>query len=380
MTVVGPSEYIDKKTGELRRLQSFRDYLLTEALPTAAHAGLHVVKGAVLYAALGPLGLVAPAATYLIARQSILTGATRSHDMRYNDPYKADDYALRFDLTKEQDRQEFTRRYGSQQPRMMIDILHMTKTLGMKELPMIEIMDPVHFDIGKGERELRNLHGGLAVTSRPDGKKPVLIVGAGAMQTIAPDEMRGILAHEMTHAKLKHLRQKYLNAARKPANRIFNLLLVGAAVFGGLPLLPTLGLIAVSQVAHTTIDNIRSRRREHLCDQGAALITGHTRDFISGMRKISKALSHINSYITKRELAKKGVHVTTLREPGTVAKFILASHPDDAPRLQRAADFGKKYPDFCAAQRSKFAQTFNAVAAHEKKKPPQPVRAPQRRL
>lgn len=380
MTVVGPSEYIDKKTGELRRLQSFRDYMLTEIAPSAAHAGLQIIKGAVLYAAMGPLGIIAPAAGYWIARQNILTGATQAHERIYSNPQKADNYSLRFDLTQSADRQEFARRYGHLQPKLMIDVLHMTKTLGMKELPMIEVMDPAHFDVGKDERDLRNLYTSAAVTSRPDGKKPVLLIGAGAMATVAPDEMRGIIAHEMTHAKLKHLRQKYLNTARKPANMIFNALLVGAAVFGGLPLIPTLGLIAVSQVAHHTIDNIRSRRREHLCDQGAALITGHTREFISGMRKISNALQHINAYITKRDLARKGIHVTTLREPGRLAKFIFATHPDDAPRLQRAADFGRKYPEFCAQQRHKFADTFNKVAAYEKKKPPQPVRAPQRRL
>lgn len=380
MTVIGPSEYIDKKTGELRRLQSFRDYALTEALPTAAHAGLHIIKGAALYAVAGPLALLPPIATYLISRRNILAAATRSHDLYYNDPYKADDYSLRFDLTKAQDRQEFARRYGHIQPKLMIDVLHMTKTLGMEDLPMIEVVDPKSFDVGKEERERRNRYAGVAVTSRPDGKKPVLVIGAGAMQSISPDEMRGIIGHEMTHAKLKHIKQRYLNLARKPLNSIFNWMLVGAAVFGGLPLIPTLGFILVSKVAHHAIDNIRSRRREHLCDQGAALITGHTTDFITGMRKISNALSHINAYLTKRDLAKKGIHVTAMPAPGKITKFILATHPDDLPRLQRAANFGKKYPAYCAQQRSKFAQTFNAVAAHEKKKPPQPVKAPQRRL
>lgn len=379
MPVAGPNQYIDKKTGELRRLQSFRDYILTEALPTAAHIGLLGLKGVVVYSVFGPLGLLAPAAGYLVTRQRTLSSATRSHNENYDSPIKEDALSRWFDLNDAQDRQAFTDHYGLMQPNLMIDVLHMTKTLGMEELPIIEIIDPANFDVKKGELDLRNLHASLAMTCRPDGKRPVLIIGAGAMESMKPDEMRCVVAHEMTHAKLNHTRQKYLHTARRVASRIFNVLLVGGIIFGALPILPTLGFIAVTNLAQHTVENIRSRRHEHLCDQGAALITGQTKEFTSAMNKISRALAHLNTSMANRKRVAKGLPEVPLPEPGKLLTFIFATHPDDDVRLKRIADFGQKYPDFCAQQKSKFAETFNKVAA-AKKKPPQAIQAPQRRF
>jgi|GEM_PF-4544297 len=380
MPTAGPSGYIDKKTGELRRLQTLRDYLLTEALPAAAHMGLLGLKSAIVYTVFGPGGLIVPAAGYLLTRQNVLAGATRSHEAKYNSPFKSDALSVRFDLTQEKDRQEYMRRYGGLQPNLLTDVLHIAKTIGLNELPTVEIIDPARFDVAKNELELRNLHAGIAMTCRPDGKRPVLMFGAGAMENIAPDEMRGIVAHEMTHAKLNHPRQKYLHTARMAGNTILNVFLFGATLLGALPLLPTLGFIVVTGLAQQAVESIRSRRREHLCDQGAALITGHTKEFTSGLNKVSKSLSYLRTFMINRERLKKGLPSMEPAETGKLLKFIFATHPDDAPRLKRVADFGKKYPDFCTLQKSKFAATFNAVATYEKKKPPQPARAPQRLL
>lgn len=380
MPTAGPTEYIDKKTGELRRLQSPRDYLLTEALPNAAQTGLLGIKSIIAYSIFGPVGLAVAAAGYVFARHGVLSGATRSHDQKYDSPFKADAFSTRYDLTQATDRQRFAKNYGHLQPKLMVDVLHMTKTLGMNQIPIIEVYDPVDFGSGKIEKELVNRYAGVATTSRPDGKNPVLMIGAGALQSTTPDEMRTILAHEMTHAKLNHLRQQYLHVARRVANSMLNTLLIAGAILGPLPLLPTLGFVFVTDIAQKAIENIRSRRREHLCDQGAALITGQTKEFASGLNKVSRALIHANSFLANRKRLQHGQPSLPMQEPGPLRKFILATHPDNKSRLARVADFGKKYPDFCARQKSKFAETFNAVARHEKKKPPQYAQAPQRRL
>lgn len=369
MSAALPQKYIDKKTGVLRRLQSPRDYFLTETLPDIAHLGILGLKTAVAYSFFGPLALAIPAASYVMTRQSMLYSGTKEHDKHFSSPVKSDGVSQRFHLSNAEDRARFTRSYGRHQPKLMMDVLHMTRSLGMKELPMIEVIDPVDFGRGKAEKKLVNMYAGVATISRPDGKKPVLVIGAGAMQSVQPDEMRTIIAHEMTHAKLNHTRQNYLHIARRAANGALNLMLLATAVLGPLPLLPVIGFAVVTNIAQHTIENVRSRRREHLCDQGAALITGQTKEFISGLDKISRALAYANTALINRERLRKGQPPASPQEPGSVTKFFLATHPDKKSRFKRVAAFGQKFPDFCAQQKSGFAQAF-AQAAAKKKTPP----------
>lgn len=379
MSASGPAKYIDKKTGALRRLQTPRDYFLTETLPNIGHMGVLGLKTAVAYTFFGPLALAIPAASYFMTRQATLYAGTKVHDKNFSNPAKFDGVSHRFHLTNAEDRARFAKSYGRSQPKLLMDILHMTRSLGMKELPMIEVVDPVNFGTGKTEKNLVNMYAGVATISRPDGKRPVLVIGAGAMNTVQPDEMRTIIAHEMTHAKLNHTRQKYLQTARRAANVMLNVMLLATAVLSPLPFLPLMTLAVAGNLAQHTIENIRSRRREHLCDQGAALITGQTKEFVSGLGKISRALVYANTALINRDRLRKGKTPIQPQEPGAVTKFILATHPDKKSRFERVAAFGQKFPDFCTQQKSKFAQAFAQVAA-KKKTPPARVSAPRRIL
>lgn len=379
MSASGPAKYIDKKTGALRRLQSPRDSFLTETLPNIGHMAVLGIKAAAAYTFYGPLALAVPAAGYFLIRQSALYGGAKSHDRGFANPHKSDAVSHRFHLSDAQDRKRFAESYGRMQPKLMRDVLCMAHSLEMTELPMIEVIDPIDFGNGKKEKNLTNMYAGVSTVSRPDGKKPILLIGAGAMKITEPDEMRSIIAHEMTHAKLNHTRQKYLQLARKTTNIILNVMLVATAVMGPLPFLPVVALAVAGNVAQHTIENIRSRRREHLCDQGAALITGQTKEFISGLSKISRALVYANVTLINRDRQRKGQSPIEPAEPGAIKRFLLASHPDTKSRFKRVSAFGQKFPDFCARQKSKFAQDFARVSA-KKKTPPAHVSAPRRIL
>ena len=352
-----PSTFVDEKTGDIRKFRTTWDKV-EDSLPDVAHYGLLAAKISLLAPLIGGALVAAPAAVALWwgTRTAMKKSMDSVHDGLLQQ-HRQGEFS-EYDLTKEEDRKAFDARFGDLQPQFADDYLKMAKLAHLEQVPKLMVIEPYFREQGRSRFAGMISDFMAAATSRPNGKDPVVLLGRGAMKELTPEEMRAVVGHELTHVKLKHMTETANWLGRLSMSGVINAGLLGAALLGGLPILPVLGLIAVTNVIGTCLKSMQSRKHEKLCDRGAAILTGGTKDLSSALGKIRSAMIKIKQMEVDEEFRARGM-----------TRFINATHPPNEQREKLLNNFENTYPEFCKKQRGLFAAAFNKAAKPKTQKP-----------
>ena len=370
-----PSTFVDEKTGEIIKFRTLRDKV-EDSLPDAAHYGLLAAKISLLAPFVGGALIAAPAAVAIWwgTRVTMKKGMDDMHDSLLKQ-HRQGEFS-EYDLTKPEDRRDFDRRFGNLHPQFADDFLKMSKLARLEQVPKLMIIEPYFKEQGRSRFASMISDFMAAATSRPNGKDPVVMLGRGAMTELNPEELRAVIGHELTHVKLGHMKETANWLGRFSMSSAVNVGLFAAGLLGGLPMLPVLGLVAVTGVVSTCLKSIQSRKHEQLCDRGAALLTGGTKDLSSALGKIRDAMMKIKQMEVDEEFRARGMEPPKVTEVKGIKRFINGSHPSNEKREKLLQNFEKKHEAYCKNQRGLYI-IFNRMAQPvfpkaDAPKPPKP--------
>lgn len=392
-----PSTFVDEKTGKVKSMESMFDKLEADVLPKAGKWGVVGAKIAMIGSMVGSLPVVLPlaAAAYFGAKYMV-KGAIEGQEKREEDMDGMGGLGgLRrtrggrgrggiemllgggegydeFDMNKEADRKKFVKIYGARHPSLPDDIVAMAKSVQLKELPVVRM---THGMFPGPDDYL------CAATSRMDGTKPVVMIGTLAEEELTPGEMRAVIGHELTHVKLGHVKDRYNDISRSLLSKALNIgLMVGgigatlAAFTLATPFFAGIGAIAltVAKVAgvvvgagfvNKALDSIQSRRREDLCDQGAAILTGGTEDLTNALKKIKGGMMRMHQREADMTSMIRGGKMGKVKEIGGFMHWLAASHPTAEHRAAKLKQFEENHKSYCENKRAEFKAAFNTAAA-----------------
>lgn len=164
------------------------------------------------------------------------------------------------------------------------------------------------------------------------GRTRRIILGDTILKDYTPDEIELVLAHEMGHHKLHHIRKSFIVSTASTFLALFFadwLLKSFAGIFhlgaicdiAGFPIL-ALGVLVFDTFA-SPLSNTYMRRLERAADIFALKLTGKPREFISMMEKLSS-------------------QNLRLVDPGKLAEVFLYNHPPVSKRIKLAEEFLKR--------------------------------------
>jgi heat shock protein HtpX len=137
------------------------------------------------------------------------------------------------------------------------------------------------------------------------GRNPenaVVAVTEGIMRTLSPEELRGVLAHEIGHVANRDILIQSVAAVLGAAIMSIAHMLQWGAMFGvgrrddeegGGGVLGALALAIIAPLAATLIQMAISRSREYLADETGARISGTPLDLASALGRLDAAARHI---------------------------------------------------------------------------------------
>lgn len=134
------------------------------------------------------------------------------------------------------------------------------------------------------------------------GRNPenaVVAVTQGIMQILSPEELRGVLAHELAHIKNRDILIQSVAAVLGAAIMTIANMLQWGAIFGmgrssddedsGASGLSAIALAIVAPIAAMLIQMAISRSREYLADETGAAISGRPLDLASALGRLDAA-------------------------------------------------------------------------------------------
>ena len=367
-----PSHYVDPATGDVKQLGTIWDRLESDGLPKLADYALLGGKIALVASAAAVLSPVLAAGA--VALPLVVWGAEKVYYRSlFNEVYDASldetkSGGEQYNMTTPQGQMKFARHFGDTQPTFGEDYLRMVKMAGLKSVPTIIVREADFDGWGRFGGSQNDYNAGAI--SRADGTNPSIEIGQGVIEQMTPGELRAIIGHEITHLALGHTHDRMSWKARKLPGMIMTGMLAAAALFGAVPLLPAVALVGASFVASTCLESINSRRREELCDRGAALLTGGTEDLANGLKKL-KAISR---KMLEQDIAAANTFSIILgrrpkrikvQEESKIHRFMHATHPETSRRATLLEKFEEKYHAFCEKQRSLFRDAFNSRARRQ---------------
>lgn len=363
-----PSTYVDSKSGQIKKFETFPEKVKGEYLFEAGHVGILGLKLAMLAPFVGgPVAAVAGAAGVFLAGR---WGVTKLIDLVHEKlllQHKKGDF-IEFDFDKPQDRANFQRKFGETHPNFVDEYLHLAKEAKLQQVPKVFVIDQFF------KKEGQSMLGGLVsdymagTTTRPSGKDPVIMLGKGALKDLDEGELRAVVAHEMTHIALEHPKKGVRWLSRMPLNTVINATLIAAAIIGPLPLLPVFGVVLGSNLVGRALKSMKSRHQEEMCDRGAALLTGGTEDLSTALGKIKKAMLKMRDIETEYRYRSQGLDPPPPQQPSKLATFVNASHPSNERRNELLDKFEEKHGAYAEKKRNFFAETFNKAASRIKPK------------
>lgn len=320
-----------------------------ETVPTVLQYGILATKVAFVAPFVGGLALAATGGAFVLHAGT--RGIKKVVSMFIDEVSK--DKNETFDPENRHDMVRLQRIMGPAHQHFVDDLRQCADIAGLQQLPK------VYFK--KADKNTPQQEHMVGVMSKSDGSDPIILMGEGAPKTLSREEMRGVIAHEITHLKERHTQKINLRLGRGLLNAVTNLAILGVAAFGPLPFIPVLAGVIASNLVFRTLGSIRSRHHERLCDRGAAAITGETTALGTALDKIREKMLHALELKNKFAAAAKKTTPKPLKKPGPVARFITAQHPTNKTRKRLLDKFAKKYADFCADRRKLFT-AFNTAA------------------
>ena len=167
----------------------------------------------------------------------------------------------------------------------------------------------------------------------------------GIMRILSPEELEGVMAHELTHVTNRDILISTIAATIAGAISMLGNMLQWAAIFGGNRsdddegggVLGGLALAIIAPIAAMLIQMAVSRSREYLADEGGARLCGHPLALASALRKLDSG----SRMLPMQEARPATAHlfiVNPLTAGGLLQLF--STHPpmeDRIARLERMA-------------------------------------------
>lgn len=383
-----PSTFVDKDTKQIKTFQTFTEKLAGEGIPDLGHLAVTGAKVVLLAPFVGGLLVAAPvAAGAVYLTKKGLSGLVNMMHTELFDK-KGDDSFIHLDLTTEAARQQWGGIAGDSHKNFPAEYEKLVSMAGLKETPKILIIDQFFKKSAKSKFAGMISDYMAATTSRPDGGKPVVMLGKGALAELTPEELRCVVAHELTHLALSHPAKNVGWMAQMPLNGVLNMALLGVAVFGALPVLPVVGAVIGLNLLDRTLKSLKSRHKEEMADRGAALLTGGTKALGTSLEKIKGAMMKYRKLEIEEEFRAIGKQPPDPKHPYFRLKnwwktMVDGTHPPNEKRSRLLDNFDRKHRTFCEDRRGEFAVLFNAAAAKPAEpqapantnKPPEPPAA-----
>jgi heat shock protein HtpX len=203
-------------------------------------------------------------------------------------------------------------------------------------MPRVYLMDnpqPNAFATGRNPR-----HAAVAVTT-------------GLLQTLSPEEIRGVLAHELAH--VKHHDTLTMTITATIAGAISMLANFGF-FFGGnrdnnsAGIVGTIAAVILAPIAAMLVQMAISRSREYQADRGGALISGRPRALAAALHKISRAAEQIPN--AAAEASPATAHLFIINPlSGERMDNLFSTHPTTENRIAALETIARELGDQTAA-------------------------------
>ena len=135
-----------------------------------------------------------------------------------------------------------------------------------------------------------------------DPQHAAVAVTAGILNTLSPDQLRGVLGHELSHVKHRDILIGTIAATMAGAISMLANMASWALIFGGGGRSSNdregggaagLFMMIVAPIAALLIQMAISRSREYLADQGGAQVTGNPLSLAEALRKLNQRVEQI---------------------------------------------------------------------------------------
>jgi heat shock protein HtpX len=181
------------------------------------------------------------------------------------------------------------------------------------------------------------------------GRNPehaVVAVTNGIMRLLSPEELRGVLAHEIAHIAHRDILIQSVAAVLASVITFLAHMAQFAAIFGGRgsdgrgggnPIAMLLMAI-LAPLAAALIQFAISRSREYLADQGGAEYSGRPQDLASALGK----LQSYSQRVPMREQSEATAHMFIVNPlSGKSLAGLFSTHPPIGERIKRLMAMGK---------------------------------------
>jgi heat shock protein HtpX len=180
------------------------------------------------------------------------------------------------------------------------------------------------------------------------GRNPehaAVAVTQGILRLLSRDELRGVLAHELSHVKHRDILIGSIAATIATAITYLAYMAQFAAIFGGgggggdrdrggNPL----GLLVMAIVAPIAATNIRlaiSRTREYAADEGGAEISGNPISLANALRKLGMASDRIPLQVSEQVADSTSHMLIASPLSGGGLSSLFSTHPPMEERIRR---------------------------------------------
>jgi heat shock protein HtpX len=194
----------------------------------------------------------------------------------------------------------------------------------------------------------------IATTDMPNAfatgrnsKNSVLVVTEGLMRRLEPDELEGVLAHELSHVAHKDVQvMTYASLLAIVAGLLVRFAFY-SELFGGARRdsrdntgLVILGIMVVSAVIYAVsflLIRVLSRYRELAADRSAALLTGQPSALKSALVKVSDSMNRIPTQDLRQAEPLNAFYFApalNLRDPSANLAKLFSTHPSLERRIE----------------------------------------------
>lgn len=205
----------------------------------------------------------------------------------------------------------------SENPRLFQIVRELTTRAGlpMPRLYMIPSDQPNAFATGRNPK-----HAAVAVTQ-------------GITKLLSEDELRGVLAHELTHVRNRDILIQSVAAAIGSAITYvaYMLLWFGDDDNSPLGLAASLGLVILAPISATIIQLAISRQREYAADAGGAEICGNPESLASALLRLEQGAQAMPMQVNQ---ATEPLYIVRPFKGGGIAG-LFSTHPPIEERVKR---------------------------------------------
>lgn len=171
----------------------------------------------------------------------------------------------------------------------------------------------------------------------------------GILRLLSPDELEGVMAHELAHVRNRDILVSTLAATIAGAISMLGNMLQWAAFMGGRRddeneggaggILGSLALAIVAPIAATLIQLAVSRSREYLADKSGAAISGNP-------LSLARALAKLQAYserLPMEEATPATAHLFIVNPlSGGVLSRLFSTHPPMEERIERLEQLARE--------------------------------------